>query len=100
MSAPECLNHRIKQLIVTTLGLEVTHEEIPDDEALFSGGMDIDSIATLEIVAAIEKEFGITVEDDELTIELFDSVTTLAAYVAGKDATHTVAEGQIDAHSP
>ena len=100
MSAPERLNHRIKQLIVTTLGLEVTPEEIPDDEALFSGGMDIDSIATLEIVSAIEEEFGITVEDDELTVELFDSVATLAAYVTNKGGTHALDEGQTGAHSP
>lgn len=80
----ECLKAQIKCLIVAALGLDVDPAEIPDDEALFSGGMDLDSIATLEIVAAIEEEFSITVEDDELTAELFDSVDALAKYVATK----------------
>ncbi len=80
------LKEQIKCLIVTALELEVNPTEISDDEALFGGGMDLDSMATLEIVAAIEEAFGITVEDDELTAELFDSVDTLAAYVAGKQS--------------
>ena len=79
-----CLKEQIKCLIVAALGLDVNPAEIPDDEALFGGGMDLDSMATLEIVAAIEEGFGITVEDDELTAELFDSVETLAEYVVGK----------------
>ncbi len=81
----ECLKAQIKRLIVDALGLDVDPVEIPDDEALF-GGMDLDSMATLEIVAAIEEAFGITVEDDELTVELFGSIETLAEYVAGKVA--------------
>ena len=81
MSDP--LKEQIKRLIVAALGLDVDPAEIPDDEALF-GGMELDSMATLEIVAVIEEEFGITVGDDELTVELFGSVETLAEYVAGK----------------
>ena len=81
MSDP--LKEQIKHLIVAALGLDVDPAEISDDGALF-GGMELDSMATLEIVAAIEEEFGITVEDDELTVELFGSVETLAEYVAGK----------------
>lgn len=79
-----CLKEQIKCLIVAALGLDVNPAEISDDETLFGEGMDLDSMATLEIVAAIEEAFGITVEDDELTAELFDSVETLAEYVAGK----------------
>ena len=81
----ERLKAQIKHLIVTALGLDVDPAEIPDDEALF-GGMELDSMATLEIVAAIEEAFGITVEDDELTVELFGSVNALAEYVAAKVA--------------
>ena len=79
-----CLKAQIKCLILAALGLDIDPVEIPDDEVLFGGGMDLDSMATLEIVAAIEEAFGIMVEDDELTAELFDSVETLAEYVATK----------------
>ena len=92
MPAPECLNHRIKRLIVGTLGLEVAPEEIPDDETIFGNGTEIDSIATLEIIVAIEEEFGITVEDDELTADLFASVATLEAYIADRLATEAASD--------
>ena len=83
----EFLKVQVKCLIVTALELDVDPAEIPDDETLFGGGMYLDSVATLEILAAIEEEFGITVEDDELTAELFDSVGMLAEYVATKRMT-------------
>ena len=92
MPAPECLNHRIKRLIVGTLGLEVAPEEIPDDETIFGNGTEIDSIATLEIIVAIEEEFGITVEDVELTADLFASVATLEAYIADRLATEAASD--------
>ena len=83
----ERLKVQIKCLIVPALELDVDPAEIPDDETLFGGGMDLDSMASLEILAAIEEEFGITVEDAELTAELFDSVEALAEYVATKRMT-------------
>ncbi len=74
----------MKKLIVTTLGLSIQPEDIPDDEALFGGGIGANSTASLEIIFAIEETFGIEVTDDELRVELFDSVRTLADYVDQK----------------
>lgn len=44
----------------------------------------IDSTGILEIVLFVEEAFGITVEDDEVIPEHFDSVHRLAAYVRRK----------------
>ena len=38
----------------------------------------------LELVAAIEEAFGIEVTDDELRVELFESLRDLVEYVEGK----------------
>ena len=75
---------RVKRLIVKALNLQVKPEEIPDDEAIFGGGLGLDSIATLEIVFAMEEEFGLEVEDDELQAGFFDSVEALSKYVECK----------------
>ncbi|MCY3735346.1 MAG: acyl carrier protein [Gemmatimonadaceae bacterium] len=48
----------------------------------------MDSIATLEIVFAMEEEFGLEVEDDELQAGLFDSVKALSKYVESKLPAH------------
>ena len=72
---------RVKQALVQGLQLNINPEDIADDESLFGAGLDADSIAALEIVFALEEEFGFEVEDEELQVDLFDSVQTLTAYI-------------------
>ncbi|HIC68159.1 MAG TPA: acyl carrier protein [Candidatus Latescibacteria bacterium] len=79
---------RVKQTIVRALQLDVEPERLADDEALFGDGL-ADSIATLEIIFAIEAEFGIDVDDDDLRVELFASVRSLVDYVEARLAEPT-----------
>ena len=83
---------RIKGIIVETLDLEVDPEEIGSEDLLFGGGIGLNSMATIEIIVGIEKAFEIQVPDEDLRVELFDSVQTMADYVrsvipASKSAT-------------
>jgi acyl carrier protein len=78
------LRETIKGLIVTALDLQIHPDEISDNEVIFGGGLGADSTATLEIIFAIEDEFQIEVSDEELRIELFDSVDSLTDYVSQK----------------
>ena len=75
------IEHRVKQVIIRTLSLEVDAEEIDDEDALFGGGIGLNSMATIEIIVGLEEEFGIEVPDEDLRVELFDSVQTMADYV-------------------
>ena len=75
------IEYRIKQVIIRTLSLEVDAEEIDDADELFDGGLGLNSMATIEIIVGIEEEFGIEVPDEDLRVELFDSVQTMADYV-------------------
>ena len=75
---------RVKQTVVRSLGLEITPEELADDEVLFGSGLGADSVATLEVVFALEAEFGIEVADDELRVELFATIQSLVDYVEQK----------------
>lgn len=75
------IEHRVKQVIIRTLSLEVEAEEIDDEDALFGGGIGLNSMATIEIIVGLEEEFGIEVPDEDLRVELFDSVQTMADYV-------------------
>ena len=84
MPDTDSVTRRVKEAIIESLALPVTADEIADDEVLFGGGMALDSIASLEIIAAIEREFGLEVADEDLTAELFDSVATLTEYVVSR----------------
>ncbi|RLC79677.1 MAG: acyl carrier protein, partial [Chloroflexi bacterium] len=44
----------------------------------------VDSTGVLELVMFVEETFGVTVEDEEILPENFDSVTQLARYVRVK----------------
>ena len=56
------LTHRLKE----TLDLDRRTDEIPDDCLLFGVGLGLDSVDALEIVVAVEGEFGIRVEDEDM----------------------------------
>jgi acyl carrier protein len=51
-----------------------------DDASFLDEGI-IDSMNVLELVAFVEEKFGITVQDQDIVPDHFDSVSKLAAYV-------------------
>ena len=75
------IEHRVKQVIIRTLSLEVDADEIDDEDELFGGGLGLNSMATIEIIVGLEEEFSIEVPDEDLRVELFDSVQTMADYI-------------------
>ncbi len=60
------LTHRLKKTLVERLDLDRQIDEIPDDCLLFGVGLGLDSVDALEIVVAVEGEFGIRVEDGDM----------------------------------
>jgi acyl carrier protein len=72
----------LKQLIVTTLNLDgLTPERIADDEPLFGSGLGLDSVDALELVVALEKEYGISIASHEVDRSVFGSLASLAGFV-------------------
>lgn len=59
--------------------------EIPDDYPLIESGV-LTSLQTVELVMFMEDKFGISVEDEELDEENFESVKSIAGLVASKTA--------------
>ncbi len=60
------LTDKLKQTLVERLALDRESDEIPDDCLLFGVGLGLDSVDALEIVVAIESEFELRVEDDDM----------------------------------
>ena len=84
--SPEVLA-QIKNLIVESLRLEgVDAATIGDDQALFGGGLGLDSVDALELVVAIERRFDIKLEGSDLERSVFASVSSLAEFVEGRRA--------------
>lgn len=56
-----------------------------DQDSLLERGI-IDSVAMVDLIAFLERSFGIAVSDDDMTPENFDSIDAISRYVAGKKA--------------
>jgi len=56
---------------------------LKDDASFLDEGV-IDSTGVLELVAFLEEDFGITVEDDELIPENLDSIDNVVRYLGEK----------------
>jgi acyl carrier protein len=54
----------------------------PDDSLLESGT--IDSVGVMQLVAFLEQTYGITVQDDDLMPEHFDTLRAIGAFVAAR----------------
>jgi acyl carrier protein len=83
MTEQLALHANLKRLIVESLNLEgLTPDRIEDDMPLFGEGLGLDSIDALELVVALEKEYGISIQTDEVDKTVFTSVTSLGKFVA------------------
>jgi acyl carrier protein len=82
---PAGLKLRLKQIILEVCDVHgVTPADIDDDERLIrgEGKLDLGSLDAIEISAAIDKEYGVRIEDLSAAKAAFRSVSSLAAHIA------------------
>jgi acyl carrier protein len=73
----------IKRLMVENLMLQITPEEIGDQQMLFGpGGLGLDSVDALQLVVALDKKYGVKIPDPECARRVLQSVSTMAEAVA------------------
>jgi len=76
------LKQKIKSMMVENLMLQVTAAEIGDEQALFGpGSLGLDSVDALQLVVALDKNFGLKVADPAAAKVILQSVNTIVAAV-------------------
>lgn len=76
------IEDRIKGILISELEVDpVTLAISTSSTPLLGRGIGLDSVESLSLVVGIEKEFGIRVDDEDLTTDLFRNLGTLAEYV-------------------
>lgn len=79
----DTLIENVKQMIVNSLRIEgMSAQEIDTDAPLFGEGLGLDSIDALQLVVAMEKEFGVVVPDAATGTKVFASVRSMAGYIS------------------
>ncbi|MBI4808303.1 MAG: acyl carrier protein [Nitrosomonadales bacterium] len=72
----------LAQLIVTSLNLEVSADEIEPDAPLYGEGLGLDSIDILELSLAISKTYGVQLKSDDAdNNKIFSSLRTLNEHI-------------------
>jgi acyl carrier protein len=72
----------LKVKIIDTLSLlDVTPEDIGDEDRLIGGTLGIDSIDVLELVLMLEKDYGVKIESKDMGVQAFASISALARFV-------------------
>jgi acyl carrier protein len=84
MNDTATLKQDIKRLMVENLMLQVSPEEIGDDQPLFGpAGLGLDSVDALQLVVALDKQYGLKIADPECARKVLQNITTMAEAVAG-----------------
>ena len=65
--------------------------DLSDDESLLEAGV-IDSMSMVDLIAHLEKTYGIVIDEDDMVPENFDSLKAITAYVGCKQAEGSSAE--------
>ena len=82
MSNSAELKRQIKCMLVENLMLPNTADEIKDDQPLFGpGGLGLDSVDALQVVVALDKNYGLKIPDPETARKMIHSVDTIAAAI-------------------
>jgi acyl carrier protein len=72
------VSSRVRSLVVDVVDLEV----VSDDSDLLESGR-VDSLALVELIYAIEEEFDVELQLEQLDAEQFRTVRSIAALVSG-----------------
>lgn len=74
------VKEKIKQYIAENFLFSNNGFTLDDDESFLEAGV-VDSLGVVELVAFVEETYHISVPDDDIVPNNFDSVNSLAAYI-------------------
>lgn len=81
------VKEQLKPIILNSLRItDLTPEDLRDDQPLFGGELEIDSIDVLQLVMEIERHFGIKLVQGTFDQKYLESIDALAAAVESKVA--------------
>jgi acyl carrier protein len=89
MQDEAALRDRVKHLMVENLMLKMEASAIKDEQPLFgAGSLGLDSVDALQLVVALDKNFGLKIPTPAAAKEVFQNVNTIVAAVRTHLATN------------
>ena len=82
---PADLAESLKRILAAQLGPGYPPEYFKDDTPLLGAIPELDSMAVVGILTAVEEELGVTVDDDEISAEIFGSFGSLVDFLRARE---------------
>ena len=80
------VEEQVRGVLRDVLSLGPRADRLKPDTALLGSVPELDSMAVVNVIAALEDRFGITVDDDEISGDTFATLQSLVDFVAAKTA--------------
>lgn len=74
----------IKTMLADVLSLGARKSLLTESTPLLGSIPELDSMAVVNVITAMEDRFGISVEDDEISADTFATLGSLVGFVQGK----------------
>jgi acyl carrier protein len=74
----------VKNILSDTLSLGERKGSLKEDSILLGSLPELDSMAVVNVITALEEHFGITVDDDEISASTFETLGSLTRFVEQK----------------
>ncbi|WP_036171713.1 acyl carrier protein [Massilia sp. 9096] len=75
-----------RDLLTDTLNLGEAGKHLTAESPLLGALPELDSMAVVTLIAAMEDRFGIMIDDDDISASTFETLGSLAAFVEQKSA--------------
>lgn len=76
----------VKTLLIDVLNLGPAGQALDADSPLLGSLPELDSMAVVSLIGALEEHFGIMVDDDDISASTFATLGSLAEFVAARAA--------------
>lgn len=81
---PVNVEREVLNILRSTLGLDAANSKLDAGSALLGNVAELDSMAVVTVLTAIEERFGFVVDDDEVDGRTFATVGSLVGFVQAK----------------
>lgn len=74
----------VREILRSTLQLGARADQLTAASPLLGVLPEFDSMAVVTVLTMVEEEFGVEIDDDEVSADIFETVGTLAGFIVHK----------------
>lgn len=81
LTSPPTTVDDVARILVATLGIDAGATRLDASTPLFGALPELDSMAVIEVIVALQEHFGVDIDEEDITAAAFETVGSLAALV-------------------